>query len=117
MKLGGSDGCQGGGRDEFIAFSSDVHGCCNFCMMPVYVLFGDTSAYDTPMMPPWRNIGRIRIGLTLEKNIGIQSGGVHQLQTSFFSIWHIAGDGRLAMDGASLKVGVHLKLYFKVDSM
>ena len=95
MKLGGSDGCQGGGHDEFITFLSDVHGCRNFFTMPVCELFGDTLAYphDTKyrpmshhilMLPPWRNIGRICIGLTLGKNIGIQSGGAHQMQISFF---------------------------------
>jgi hypothetical protein len=43
--LGGSDGCQGGGSDEVIAFLSDVHGCCNFFMMAVYAKFGDILVY------------------------------------------------------------------------
>jgi len=43
--LGGSDGCQGGGSDEVIAFLSDVHGCCNFLMMTVDALFRDISVY------------------------------------------------------------------------
>ena len=58
-----------------------------FFSVPMYVLFGDTLAYphDTKnrpmsrhilMLPPWRNIGRICIGLTLEENIGIQIGSV-----------------------------------------
>jgi hypothetical protein len=44
QKLGGSDGCQQGGSDEFIVFLSDVHGCHIF-LMTVDALFGDISVY------------------------------------------------------------------------
>ena len=106
----------------------DVHGCYQFFTMPVDVLFGHITRYphDTkirPMsrhnlrLPPWRNIGRICIGFKLEANIWIQSGGVHQLQCSFFPFWHIAHDGCLAMHTPSQKVGVHVILYITVDSI
>jgi hypothetical protein len=68
-------------------------------------------------LPPWRNIRRICIRVQLEEHLWIQSGGVHQLQCSFFPIWHIAHDGCLAMNAQSQKVGVHMILYFIVDSI
>ncbi len=43
--------------------------------------------------------------------------GVHQLQTSFFSIWHVARDGQLAKNAALQKARVHLILYVKVDNI
>jgi hypothetical protein len=42
----------------------------------------------------------------------MQKWGVLQLHGSFFPIWHIVGEGWLAMNPASPKVGVHLILYF-----
>jgi hypothetical protein len=125
--LGGSDGCQGEESDEFIAFLSDVHGCPNFFMMVVDALFWNISVYphDTKkwpmsrhilMLPPWHNIGIICIGLTLERTLEYKVGGP-SIPDIFFSIWDFVEDGQLAMNSASQKVGVHLTLYFKVDSM
>ena len=48
MKSGGSDGCQGGGSDEFIAFSSDVHGCRDFFQCPCMCYLG--ILWRTPMI-------------------------------------------------------------------
>ena len=73
----------------------DVCGCRPFFTMPVDVLFRDILMYpyDTKNRPmschnlrlsPWHNIGRICIGFKLEKHIWIQTGGVYQLQCSFF---------------------------------
>ena len=106
----------------------DVHDCHRSFPMLVDLLFGDILMYPhytkkQPLsrhnlrLPPWHNIARICIGFKLEAHIWIQNGGVHQLQCSFFPIWHIAHVGCLAMKTPSQKVGVHLILYFKVDSI
>jgi hypothetical protein len=104
-----------------------VHDCPQFFPMLVDLLFGDISMYPhytkkQPLsrhnlrLPPWHNIARICIGFKLEEHIWIQNGGVHQLQCSFL-IWNIVHDVCLAMKTPSQKVGVHLILYFKVESI
>ena len=102
--LGGSDWCQGGGSDEFVTFSSDVHACRNFFydgrgsiilgylhVPPQYKNW--TMSCCILMLPPRHDIGGIWIGLTLAENIGIQSGGGPSIPDRIFSIWHFVGDG------------------------
>jgi len=126
--LGGLYGHEAQETDKFITLLGDVHHCGQILMMSVDTFCGNFSVYphDTKnqpmlhhilMLPLWCNICRILIGLTLEENIGIKSGEGPSIAVIFFSIWHIVGDGQLAMNGASQKVGVHLILYFKVGSM
>ncbi len=81
----------------------DVHGCCLFFTMTVYVKFGDISVYprDTKnrtmsrhflMTPPWRDIARICKSLMLKECIRLQIGGVLQLLGSIF--FNLAPDQR-----------------------
>jgi hypothetical protein len=106
----------------------DVHGCRWFFLTPVDLLFRDILKYphDTkkrPMsrhnlrLPPWRNIAGICIGFELEEHLCIQNGGGPSITVFFFLIWHSTHDGCLAMNAPSQKVGVHMILYFIVDSI